>query len=274
MRSLAYALLEHEGDSPAAGDAVADRPWRENLERVKTVPPNWQNGRISPEATTDLLAALRSTSHSDACEKVVELLQNKVSPKSIWDGLFLASGELLMRHPGIIALHSVTTANALHYGYEATGNDETRKLLLLQCAAFVTLFREALQGHSLPNGDVRIDELELTDLKADGPQAVEEIFADVSQDRLLAARKTLAWLESADGAAPHALMTAARRLVFNKGDDSHDYKFSSATLEDFFHATPTWRNRYLAASMFHLHGSGDPDNQLIRSLRGKFSSDS
>jgi hypothetical protein len=274
MRSLAYALLEHEEGNPADRDALPDRPWRENIERVTAIPTDWQDGRVSSEATTDLLTVLRDASHSDACEKVVELLQNNVSPASLWDGLFLAAGELLMRHPGIIALHSVTAANALHFGYEATGNDQTRQLLLLQCAAFMTMFRQALEGHALPHGDVRIDNLELADLKADGAGAVEEIFADVSNDRLLAARKTLAWLERGDAEAPHALMTAARRLVFNKGDDSHDYKFSSATLEDFFHATPAWRNRYLATSMFHLHGSGDRDNDLIQSVRRMFSENS
>ena len=34
------------------------------------------------------------------------------------------------------------------------------------------------------------------------------------------------------------LMTTARRLIFAKGTDSHDYKFSSAALEDFYHVTP------------------------------------
>src|SRR5207248_1524976 len=33
MRSLAYALLEHEGENPARRDADPDRPWRENVER-------------------------------------------------------------------------------------------------------------------------------------------------------------------------------------------------------------------------------------------------
>jgi hypothetical protein len=62
-------------------------------------------------------------------------------------------------------------------------------------------------------------------------------------------------------------MTAGRRLTFNKGRDSHDYKFSSAALEDFYHTSPTWRNRYLATSMFNLHGSQDPDNGLIKRTR-------
>ena len=65
-----------------------------------------------------------------------------------------------------------------------------------------------------------------------------------------------------DGAT--ALMDAARRLIFTKGRDSHDYKFSSAALEDFYHISPAWRNRFLATSMFNLKGTGDRDNDLIR----------
>jgi len=47
-------------------------------------------------------------------------------------------------------------------------------------------------------------------------------------------------------------MHAVRKLVFLKGTDAHDYKFSSAVLEDFHHLSPEWRNRYLAASLFYL----------------------
>ena len=60
---------------------------------------------------------------------------------------------------------------------------------------------------------------------------------------------------------------AARVLIFLKGYDSHDYKFSSAALEDFYHVSPGWRNRYLASSVFRLRGSGGRDNGLVRRTR-------
>ena len=94
------------------------------------------------------------------------------------------------------------------------------------------------------------------------PQAVAEIFADASRDRMLAARKTLALLEAnRDNARP--LMAAGRRLVFSKGTDSHDYKFSSAALEDFYHISPAWRNRFLASTMFHLKGSAGNEYRTV-----------
>jgi hypothetical protein len=65
----------------------------------------------------------------------------------------------------------------------------------------------------------------------------------------------------------HAILAAARRLIFTKGNDSHDYKFSSAALEDFYHVTPGWRDRYLASSMFWLKGSAGADTDVVRRIR-------
>jgi hypothetical protein len=52
-------------------------------------------------------------------------------------------------------------------------------------------------------------------------------------------------------------------MVFRKGNDSHDYKFSSAVLEDYRHLSPRWRDRYLAASVFNLTGSREADNKIV-----------
>lgn len=269
MRSLAFAMLEHSGDSPAKRDDPADRPWRENVKRASRIRADWQQGDISTKATTDLLSTLRKAAPAEACEQVIDLLNQKVDPASVWDGLFLTAGELIMRQPGIVGIHCVTSVNALYQGFQACANDETRRLLMLQGSAFLAMFRANMEGRGRL-ADLRIDTLEKADLKSDGPAAIEEIFADVSKDRLSAARKTLGFLE-VKNAPPQELMTAGRRLIFTKGRDSHDYKFSSAALEDFFHTTPAWRNRYLATSMFNLHGSQDPDNGLIKRTRAALS---
>jgi hypothetical protein len=264
MRSLAYALLEHEGTNPAKRDDAADRPGRENLGRAAKIRADWQQGKLDAQATPELLKAFQSGSPTQACDLVVELLNKGIDPTSVWDGLFVKAGELVMQQPGVIGIHCVTSTNALHYGYQASGNDETRRLLLLQAAAFLAMFHKRMANGL--KGERRVETLEKADLKTKGPEAVAEILADVSEDRVRAARKTLALLDEGS-IDPQALMTAARRLIFNKGNDSHDYKFSSAALEDYFHASPAWRNRYLATSMFILKGSGDKDNKLIERAR-------
>jgi hypothetical protein len=55
--------------------------------------------------------------------------------------------------------------------------------------------------------------------------------------------------------------------VFLKGNDSHDYKFSAAVFEDYLQASPAWRDRQLAASVYWLNGSGAPDNELVQRAR-------
>jgi hypothetical protein len=259
LRSVAFALLAHEAGNPAKDDLEPDRPWRENLPRAAKIRQGWQHGKVAPEASADLLAVERGGSPSEAADHVVELLNKGIDPASIWDGLFLAAGELLMRQPGIIALHSVTTSNALHYAFLTSGDDETRRMLMLQGAAFLVMFRKAIKGGS----DVRIDAMEKAELKTNGSAAVQEVLAEVSKDKTAAARKALALLDGAGPDGAEALLTAGRRLVFNKGRDAHDYKFSSAVMEDYYHVTPHWRDHCLASSLFWLHGSGDKDNDLI-----------
>ena len=80
-----------------------------------------------------------------------------------------------------------------------------------------------------------------------------------------AARKVLAYVKA--NPAPEEFIKAARRLVFLKGNNSHDYKFSSAVLEDYAHVSAAWRGRFLAASVFNLRGSGDKDNELVKRTR-------
>ena len=63
------------------------------------------------------------------------------------------------------------------------------------------------------------------------------------------------------------MMATARRLIFAKGTDSHDYKFSAAALEDFYHVSPAWRDRFLASSVYWLKGSRGNDTPLLQRAR-------
>jgi len=268
LRSLAYALLNHRGEAnPAESDLAADRPWRRNLELIAKIRPDWQAGEPSSEATSELLATLRSGSDKDACDAVVDILNRGVAPQSVYDALLVGAGELLMRQPGIVALHAVTSTNAFRYLYQACGRDETRRLLLLQNAAFLPMFRQAMHGRGRV-GDARIDQLEASRPAGDDANMLAGIFGQISSDRSIAASKMLGYLD--DNRDPKALIDAARRLIFLKGTNSHDYKFSSAVLEDFYHVSPEWRNRFLATSVFNLRGSGDADNSLVNRTREAF----
>ena len=262
LRSLAYALLAHEGANPAERDAPADRPGRRNAERLTTIRDGWSHGRPDPAATQALLRTLREASPDQASDDVVTWLNRGTSPASMWDAMFQGAAELLMRRPGIATLHAVTTTNAMHYAFQHVTDDATRRWLLLQNAAFIPLFR-ATAGVSPGNG-MRIDEL-AADTNASVNYSLDTLFAEVSRDKLSAARQALAWLERADDARP--FIAAAQRMIYLKGTDSHDYKFSSAVLEDFGHLAPSVRPRFLAASVFWLKGSGSADSPLVARTR-------
>jgi len=262
LRSLAYGLLDRRGDAnPAKSNLPADRPWRRNVELVKRIRADWLHGKPDAAATRELLDTLRTANENEVCGKVIEMLNREVAPQSIWDALFDAAGELLMRRPGIVSLHAVTSTNALHFAFQQSASDETRRLLLLQNAAFLPLFRGDLDTAK----ELRIDEFSAAEIKNNAAPSLPDIFDEIGRDRLGAARKVLAYLDA--GRSPEEFIQAARRMVFLKGRDSHDYKFSSAVLEDYAHISPAWRDRFLAASAFHLRGSGEPDNSLVQRTR-------
>lgn len=262
LRSLAYALLDRAGakENPAEADLPADRPYRANLEIVKQVRAGWLEGRRDAGAARELLQAARSGVPADTSAAALKLLNQGVAPQSVFDALFDRAGELLMQAPGILSLHAMTFTNAIHYAWQHTQSDETRRLLLLQNAAFLPLYRG-----ERAKANLQIDRLEPLQPEAKGEEAVAEIFADIGSDRLTAARKMLGYLQDKNSAQPVA--DAARRLVFLKGTNSHDYKFSSAVLEDYEQLAQPSRDRLLAASVFYFRGSGDKDNELVGRIR-------
>lgn len=263
LRSLVYAMLDRVGtkENPAKADLPADRPFRQNSERIKGIEAGWLGGKLDSDATVELLQAIRSGSAVDTSVLTVKLLNRGVATQSVFDALFDGCGELLMQAPGILSLHATTFTNGVHYAWQHCRDERTRQMLLLQNAAFMPLFR----GSAKDKG-IRIDALEPMELKNEGDAALTEIFEDVSsKDKLIASRKMLAWLKA--NPDPRPLADAARRLIFLKGSNAHDYKFSSAVLEDYHHLAPAWRDRFLAASAFWLRGSGDKDNELVQRTR-------
>jgi hypothetical protein len=147
LRSLSYAMLNHQGDpNPAGADLPADRDGKINRERVDQIGDQWLAGKHDSGATTELLQALRSVSADEASQLVIEQLNRGVSVGSIFDALFAFSAELTMRQPAIVPLHAMTTTNAIHYTFRTCSDDRTRRYLLLQNAAFLPQFREAAEG--------------------------------------------------------------------------------------------------------------------------------
>ncbi|WP_182869417.1 hypothetical protein [Stieleria mannarensis] len=264
LRSLTYALLNHNGEpNPADSDLTPDAACRVTEELIDGFDDRWNSGNMDPATSLAHLDTLREASPQQAVRETAKLIQSGIHPQSIADALFLSAGEMLMQQPGIISLHSSTTTNAMQYAYRTARDPKTRLRLLLQNAAFIPHFRSSMQSRGKV-ANKRINELQQMDATAT-TMAPTKIFETAGQDRSGASQAAMQFL-SGGGQAEQMIQTA-RQLVFLKGNDSHDYKFSSAVLEDFYAVSPDFRNSYLAASTYLLPASGDRDNGLVDRIR-------
>lgn len=261
LRSLTYALQNYgEGPDPAHADLKPDRPWRRNLALAATVPSDWltaHNATFDP--VTELLPVLREGSAADAAQAVVTLMARGAAPAQIWSAMFAGAGELLLRQSGIYAVHAHTTCNALHYAFRHTQDDWTRRMLLLQAAAFLPLFR-VLVEHGKQR-QLTIDGWEALAPSATGAERVSEIFAELHLDRIRAARKALAYL--ADGGSTIPFKECARHYTVTRNSGFHDYKLTEALFENARGMHSPWRERYLGAGTLYLNGAGDPRNGFV-----------
>lgn len=265
LRSLTFALLKHDGKNPAKEDLEPDRPGRKNAEYVRELGKNKAPGKMTAD-TKNVLEALRTATSDSLSRDIVgaQIGFDMLLPsRAIWDGLFLGGAELLMRQPGIVGLHTLTTLNALHYCSRTTSDASLRQLLLLQGTSFLPMFRDAMKARG-KLADVKIDEL--SGREADKVFSASDVFDELGRDKLKAANTALSMLKGGRGGAKE-LTDEGRRLIFLKGTDSHDYKFSSAVLEDAALVSPEWRDRFLAASVFWMKPSDAPDSPLVKRTR-------
>ncbi|RKT44914.1 hypothetical protein [Thiocapsa rosea] len=259
LRSLTYALQNHADEpNPAQNDLAADRPWRENLALAEDLPSDWQTGTPTPAAIPDLLAIFREGSATDTSRATAAAFRQGVDPQTLWTVIILAAGELLLRRPGIVAIHANTTAEALHQGYRRSGDDHTRRMLMLQAAAFMPLFRDQL-GRGMRA--LTIDGLEPADSAAEPDQQLGEIFAAIGVDRDVAAREALAYFQGTGEQA--AFRDLARHYTVDRNLGYHDYKLIEAMLENARHLEAPWQARYLAVSVYDLNGPGTPYNAAV-----------
>jgi hypothetical protein len=107
--------------------------------------------------------------------------------------------------------------------------------------------------------------LEPADTNEGPDELVEAIFAEVGRNPQAAAQRTLAYATSEPSAAQ--FVRKARQLVSLKGRGSHDYKYSSAVLEDFLSVSPAWRAAHLASTVYMLLGATGADNPLVGRTR-------
>jgi hypothetical protein len=271
LRSLGQALANN-GTQFEQGLRFDDQCHRENDELIRehasAIPLNWAHdgasGASADSATAAaLLAPIRAANASAACRDAFSLLrESKVRAGAIWDVVHLAAAEFMLRRRGFGALHAVTSVNALHFAFRMARSTETRLFLLLQAVGWMAHF--ALGENTRPSTGASILDLAATDAAIpDNPAAAaENILTTMATDPSGAAQRGLAY---AKRHANHpALFSAARRLVFTRADDPHDYKYPAAAFEDISVVSPPWQPHMLAASLLHIPAPNVPESAVIQ----------
>jgi len=266
LQSLVLALLNHGGGpNPARSDLAPDRPWRRNLALLERNHNGQGSHAQSPSGSesriADLLAGLREGSDEEAARSIRDALVRGVPDADLWTALFAAAGDQMLKDGGILAVHANTTLDALHYAYRRVGDAGTRRLLMLQAASFLPLFR-GLLGTQRP---VAIEGLAPIADEPAPTEVLDDVFATIEVDRFEAARKALGSLEAAESEA--AFMALARRYVVERNLGYHDYKFAEAAFANAAVMRPPWRQRYLAASVVYLNGSTAKPNAFVARAR-------
>jgi hypothetical protein len=265
LRSTVAALENSDASpNPASHDLEPDRPWRLSQKRLGAIPPFSRLGLDDSGARTEFREALYKVSAEDAGAVVVDLLRRGVSPDAIWQVLFGTAAELYMCEPSILSLHAQTTANALHYAYRVCGNERVQQLMLLQCAAFIAMFR-SLTGAT--QRGFSLEALEPLALHRRGVDAIEEIYSEVTAgDRLQAAGKTLGYLDS--GGDAEALIAKTRQYLVQNAAEPHDYKFAEAMIDNYSHlADSAGRRRFLSTGVAECKAAAERPSPVVNEMR-------
>jgi hypothetical protein len=257
IRSLTFALLNHSGEAnPAQNDLAADRSGKVNWELARDMPSASDPGKIDDGYAQDWLIAARKENPTNLARLTAEGMQKGIPAVTLYDGIFGAASELVMRQPAIVPLHAVTSSNALHYLQRTVSNDALRSWLILQNAAFIGHFREAAEQRGKLSSANLLEMPESNQLALN----VDSIFELLGEDKNAGSAAILRYIDQGNDLA--ALLRRARELVLLKGTDSHDYKFSSAIFEDYQYCSPQWQKKVLAAAAHLLPHAKQADNGL------------
>ena len=259
LRSLVRALLAPGGERGKA-------PFAASRELAQALRADWALGSGDASASAALLAALRLAEPQAAAARTAAALSGGdgsgvrgggIGLAATFDALRLYAAEQMLQRPGIIAVHPTTVVNAFAIASDASVSDATRRLLVLQAAAWLGLFAQDLR---LRDGGARIDALAPDGAEGDGGDPELLAAAAVralAEDRAAGAARMLACARQPGGAA--ALAAALRTLLLQKVREHHDYKYVAAVLEEQARAHPRWAPHLLAAAAHWLPSPMGPD---------------
>ncbi len=279
LRSLGRSLAGYGPGSRNNGFAFDDQCHTISDELVHTnaatLPPGWAD-EGTPESAADaataaaLLAPIRAADARRACENAVALLTGegdgpRLRAGAIWDVVHLAAAEFMLRRGGIGPVHAVTSVNALHFGFRAARSTETRLFVLLQAVGWMAHFAHATGLDATDKPGPSILDLAPPDggVPDDPAVAVESILAHVGTvGAPQVAAEAFGYAQRHGGEA--VLFAGARRLVYTKAVEAHQYKYPAAAFEDISAVSAAWRPHMAAASTLYLPSRAAPDSGLMQ----------
>lgn len=256
VRSLARGVLDQNPYEAFSGDDTERilGVHQRNLERQAEIPADWWVAKKDPRESIRLLERLRDADIDQSATAVIQTLKGGVDAGTAWDGIRLYAFELMMWKPGIAAVHTVTSLNALWRTSLYTERESTRRIAVLQAASWMPLFRELLAKQDNQTYDIKIDTMRrskdadpftLTDPTEAAPRAAAMVADD----------------------GPASFQRRAYDVLSRKADHDHDYKFTVAAIEEVASAHSEIRPYLAAASMFFMRGEQDQDNHAFQRLK-------
>jgi hypothetical protein len=251
MRSLVRGLL----DGRAGAD---DGAFVANQDRAAALRPS-ADGKPSAVARGELLAEMRHVDAAAAASMVAELLRGGLGLESALDGLRLFAVEQIWRDPGVLAVHALTSLNALRYAAAHARTQRTQAMALLQTASWLVAYREFLSrrgGYDAAAPGIDVIE------PAEGEPTAEAVFAAATDGARAAAGLALAAARKGTG----ELETAMRSTCLRKVHEHHDFKYAAALLEEMRAAGADVAPRLFAASLGYLRKPSDADHALWKHM--------
>ena len=277
-RALQFAVMDGASRPPRGSDLHAVN--RQRAERAGELPIGWSSTKSDRGAVLELLDVYRRGNSYAACESTFEMLRGKkLKAGTVWDAVFLTTAEMVARYRWVgskmLAGHSVTCTNALHFMFRSLQDPTSRLYAMLEAVEWTTSFlareraRPALRDLDLLAVEPAVD---------GGKETLEEAFSLLPPRRFAsmsrygvddvdrAMRMVLGWANSADDHLPF-LQIAQRLMCIKSTPEVHDFKFPIALFENCRFASPEWRPYLLAASTHVLHGTDMEDSKIVQQAR-------
>lgn len=261
VRSLVYGLLGYRGDAPLTAS------YDNAVTKSSALPAGWleRDGEATGD-TLALLSALLQSTPTKAQDATVAAIRDGMPAAAVWDAIRLGGSDLFLRRKSddpesgeaIRAVHPVTELWSFGHAWDSTSRERTKRMLILQAAAWVPEMRDALI------------ERDAIDMKRPG---IAQLGVDVEPPPGLGAV-----FEASDPAAAASFLernpAAAKRYLVHLDDagadrtvEYHQFKYAVAIRDEAARAHPAWRSRILAPAMGYLPvGRERPTDLAFRSL--------